>query len=317
MEVTNFDNYVKYILEDNPEFDKENVYFKTYTKMVNSFETKLSKKINNFDPDELLNCIEKYGKGTRRSFRSFLTKYFSYLVIIGEMEVNYIQYDERFKLKNLEGTIKFTSKNEFYETLALKNDIGEEKKVILLALFEGLEARDIAKIKWSSIKQKDISYEIDDDLYIERKYVLEMDENEIVISENLAKALRSLYFVETRYSRSRTIKLVGYKDYVLKLAKKKEFENDEEYVDYQRKSIIRYIRKDILDIFNSTVDELRISGLINFLCSFLKKEDFQQNKINAEKIEKVLSLKGYVSEGFYWVRAYQNAIEEFYNNQGY
>lgn len=316
MEVTNFDNYVKYILEDNPEFNEENVYFKTYTKMVNSFETKLSKKISHFSPDELLDCMEKYGKGTRRSFRSFLTKYFSYLVIKGEMEVNYIQYDERFKLKNLEGTIKFTSKNEFYEALEY-NDFGEEKKVILLALFEGLEARDIAKIKRSSIQQKNISYAIDDDLYIERKYVLKIDENEIVISQNLAKALKSLCFVETRHSKSRIIKLIGYKDYVLKLAKKKEFENDEEYEDYQRKAIIRYVRKDILDVFNSTVDELRISGLINFLCSFLKKEDFQKNKINIEKIQKVLNLKGYVSEGFYWVRAYQNAIEEFYNNQGY
>lgn len=313
---TNFDNYVKYILEDNPEFNKDNEYFQTYTKMVNSFETELSKKINDFSPEELLDCMKKYRKGTRRSLRSFLTKYFSYLVIQGEIKINYIQYDERFKLRNLEGEIKFTSQNIFDEKLKYK-DISVEKRFILLALYEGLEARDISKIKWSSIKEKNTQYIISDELCVETKYVLEINnENEIVVSENFVNALCSLKDINTRRSNNRTFPLFNYKDYVLKLVKSRDFKNDNEYENYQRKSIIRFIRKDVLDIFGSTVDELRISGLVNFTCSHLKKEDFQKNKIKKEKIEKVLNLKGYLSDGFYWVRTYQDAIEEFYNNQG-
>ncbi|PJN79833.1 hypothetical protein CWE04_11525 [Thomasclavelia cocleata] len=69
--ITNFDNYVQYILEDNPDFNKDNEYFSIYTKIVNKFEMLVGKKISHFTPDELLECMENYNRGTKKTFRSF------------------------------------------------------------------------------------------------------------------------------------------------------------------------------------------------------------------------------------------------------
>ncbi|PJN79832.1 hypothetical protein CWE04_11520 [Thomasclavelia cocleata] len=236
------------------------------------------------------------------------------------MELNYIQYDKRFEYGNIiEDGIKFISDSRFYKVLENSN-LSNEKKAILLALYEGLELKTISKIRKSSIIKKNELVMLGDGEYFKKNITLEIDENEIAVSRNLVEILKSLEFVHTRYSGYKAFPLKCYKDYIFKTVHinnvSKKFENDSQYENYLRKSIGRFIRDDVANLFKCSIDELRISGIVNFVCSNLKEENFQKNKVKQRKDRDPFENEGYKNSGFYWEITYRNLIEDYYNNQG-
>lgn len=306
---TNFNYFIEFQRKSGYPINTENDVLKFVMKAINKIEEEKGKLIADFTPNETLEWLESYSKATVRNIRPFLVKYFNYCIIAGYMEANYILLDKRFSLSNLSYSIKMN----FYTVEEFNNLIEDskyslEEKAILYGYWMGLDTHELAGLKKSMISREKLFITlINKTVVIDKKYLQLLDEmNELMT--RLGTKIGSGKDVD--------YPLNTYKDYVYKYVSIRVLfgdNDDEKFINSQKRMLRKLIQKN--ENTNFDVRDIRISGVINYVCDYCKKEDFE-GTINVKLIEEALKDKGMSCSGWWFARTYKAQIHQYYKNKG-
>ena len=96
---------------------------------------------------------------------------------------------------------------------------------------------------------------------------------------------------------------------------KKEIKfNENNYLTVQRRSLSRYSAKNINEAFNINADQIRASGLVNYVMQYAYENnlDINDESLNTKAIfDKILEEKGMLSGVFFFKKIYKQYINQY------
>lgn len=279
------------------EFNKLDRIFK----IIEENEKINEKSVEEFSFDEIKQMFNKQKYSNVCLLRSFLVKYFNHLVMMGDLEENIFNKgglgidnlftEEKILITEHEQKKIFTS---CHEILA---------KFIFSSLYDGLSLNDLAELKIYDVDIQNKS------IKTKSGHIIVSDRTIELIPELLKESKRLPYdAVRKSYTY-----VQRYKDYLIKINTKNKF-NENNYLTVQRRSLSRYSAKNINEAFNINADQIRASGLVNYVMKYAYENnlDINDESLNTKAIfDKILEEKGMLSGVFFFKKIYKQYINQY------
>jgi len=267
-------NVERYIQEEKIE---KNQVVNRLLRIIERNEQNLNKNVEEFSTDELLNMFVNQSQSGIANLRSFLSKYFDYLVSKKCLDDNIFLTNKDLSLRNINQQ-KLKSNDVFTEDdfkILMLNLTGHRHiQFILYAAYSGITLRDLSKVKL-------------EDLDFANKKV-HLKNKDIHVDDEFIRLYELFYKTNARVGLgniNNEKKLISYKHYILKYAddpKIKNIETDERFEALAERQWSRYLQS-VLNYLNYdiTLASIKKYGVRDKFVNLMKESNI---KITSENI---------------------------------